>query len=57
MTVVDWQFLLFVCIPIVIAVSFTIWFVVQDLIDIVRYHQGTLTDYFGEDDEDGFKRE
>ena len=51
MTIVDWQFSLFVCVPIVIAVLFTIWFVIQDLIDLVRYYrQGTFTNDFDEDD-------
>lgn len=50
MTLVDWQFLLFVCVPIGIGVLFTIWFVVQDLIDIVRYYrQDSFTSDFDED--------
>lgn len=50
MTIVDWQFLLFVCVPIGIGVLFTIWFLVQDLIDLVRYYrQGTFTSDFDED--------
>lgn len=34
MTIVDWQFLLFVCIPIGIGIIFTTVFVIQDLIDL-----------------------
>lgn len=36
MTIVDWQFLLFVCVPIGIGIIFTTVFVIQDLIDILR---------------------
>ena len=39
MTIVDWQFLLFVCIPIGIGVIFTTVFVIQDLIDLWREYQ------------------
>ena len=36
MTIVDYQFLLFVCIPIGIGIIFTTVFVIQDLIDLWR---------------------
>lgn len=36
MTIVDYQFLLFVCIPIGIGVIFTTVFVIQDLIEVIK---------------------
>ena len=33
MTIIDWQFILFVCVPIGIGIIFTTVFVIQDLID------------------------
>lgn len=40
MTIVDYQFLLFVCIPIGIGIIFTTVFVIQDLIDLWRDYRG-----------------
>ena len=48
MTVVDWQFLLFACVSIVML--FTLWIVVRDLIDLMcHYRQYTFTNDFDED--------